>query len=79
MLDLVEIPFVPNDKLRQTAIDRIRYNEDHSLIAVTIDIGNNEILTAGIKDMKKNEVVNLRLDKVSQVESFGKDGSADAS
>lgn len=59
--------------MRQTAIDKIRYNEDHSLVAFTIDIGNNEVLTAGIKDMVKNEVLNFRLENVSQVEFFGKD------
>ena len=70
MLDLMEVPYIPQAKLRETAIEKIRYNEDHSLIAFTIDIGNNEVLTAGLKDMKKGEVLNIRLENLSQVELF---------
>lgn len=41
-------------------------NDDHSLIAFTIDIGNTEKITGGIKDMQKNEVLkNIKLEGIS--------------
>ena len=47
-------------------------NDDHSLIAFTLDIGNTEKLTGGIKDMQKNEVLrNIKLEGISQME-FGR-------
>lgn len=47
-------------------------NDDHSLIAFTIDIGNTEKLTGGIKDMTTNEVLkNIKLEGISQME-FGR-------
>ncbi len=40
-------------------------NDDHSLIGFTIDIGNVEKLTGGIKDMKKNEVLkSIKLENI---------------
>jgi hypothetical protein len=41
-------------------------NDDHSMIAFTLDIGNTEKLTAGIKDMQTNEILrNVKLENVS--------------
>lgn len=58
--------------VRKTIVDKVKMNDDHSLIAFTIDIGNTERLTGGIKDMKKNEVLkNIKLEGVSQIE-FGR-------
>jgi hypothetical protein len=37
--------------MRNSIVDKIKMNDDHSLIAFTIDIGNTEVLTGGIKDM----------------------------
>ena len=51
VIDLVEIPFVPRRHLRTSAIDKMKMNDDHSFIAFTVDINNNEKLTAGVKDM----------------------------
>ena len=49
-------------------------NEDHSLIAFTIDIGNHEKLTAGFKDMNSQQILDLKLNDISQVEFFGTEG-----
>jgi len=58
--------------LTKTIIDKVKMNDDHSLVAFTLDIGGSEKLTAGIKDMKKNEVLsNFKLEGVSSLE-FGK-------
>ena len=41
-------------------------NDDHSLAGFTIDIGNTEKLTGGIKDMIKGIVLkNIKLEGVS--------------
>jgi hypothetical protein len=37
--------------LRRTLIDKIKANDDHSMVAFTLDIGNVEKLTGGLKDM----------------------------
>lgn len=58
--------------LRKTIVDKVKMNDDHSLVAFTLDIGGSERLTAGIKDMTKNEVIaNFKLEGVSTIE-FGK-------
>jgi len=58
--------------LRKTIIDKIKMNDDHSMIAFTLDIGNTERLTAGIKDMQKNEVLrSIKLENVTSLE-FGR-------
>lgn len=72
VLDLEEVPFVSQRMVRKTIVDKVKMNDDHSLIAFTIDIGNTERLTGGIKDMKKNQVLkNIKLEGVSQIE-FGR-------
>ena len=41
-------------------------NDDHSLIAFTLDIGNTERLTGGIKDMKTGQIMpNIKLENIS--------------
>jgi len=50
-LDLEEIPFIRKSMIRKTIVDKVKMNDDHSLIAYTLDIGNTERLTGGIKDM----------------------------
>lgn len=66
MLDIEEVPWVSQRMVRKTVVDKVKMNDDHSLIAFTIDIGNTERLTGGIKDMKKNEVLkNIKLEGVS--------------
>ena len=50
--DLVNTGFVHQRYATTTVIDKIKMNHDHSLIAFTVDIGNTERLTGGVKDMK---------------------------
>ena len=58
--------------IRKTIVDKVKMNDDHSMIAFTLDIGNTERLTGGIKDMQKNEVLkNIKLEGISQIE-FGR-------
>ena len=58
--------------IRKTIVDKVKMNDDHSMIAFTLDIGNTERLTGGIKDMLKNEVLkNIKLEGISQIE-FGR-------
>ena len=71
ILDLEEIPFISKSMLRKTLVDKVKMNDDHSLVAFTLDIGNTERITGGIKDMGKNEVLrNVKLEGISQIE-FG--------
>jgi len=72
VLDLEEVPFVSRSMIRKTIVDKVKMNDDHSMIAYTLDIGNTERLTGGIKDMLKNEVLkNIKLEGISQIE-FGR-------
>lgn len=48
-----------------TVIDKIKMNEDHSMVAFTLDIGNTEVLTGGVKDMHTGKVHPLQLENVS--------------
>ena len=74
VLDMVEIPWIPKRALRHTVVDKIKMNDDHSLIAFTVDIGNNERCTGGIKNMKTQKVVpNIKIEGISQMEFFGRD------
>lgn len=54
--DLVSIGFVPHNMVKTTVVDKIKMNEDHSKIAFTVDIGNTERCTGGVKDMKTGKV-----------------------
>lgn len=51
ILDIEEVSWVPLRMRRKTLIDKVKMNDDHSLIGFTLDVGNTERLTAGIKDM----------------------------
>ena len=47
-------------------------SDDHSLVAFTVDIGNTEFLTGGVRDMKENRVLpQIMLPNVGQVEFGG--------
>lgn len=55
-------------------VDKIKTNNDHSFVAFTVDIGNTERLTAGVKDMKTGKVLlNIKLPNVNSLE-FSADG-----
>ena len=51
IFDIEEVPFVSKKLLRKTIVDKVKMNDDHSMIAFTLDIGNTEKITGGIKDM----------------------------
>jgi protease II len=72
VLDLEEVPFVSKSMLRKTLVDKVKMNDDHSLIGFTLDIGNTERITGGVKDMQTGEVLkNVKLEGISQME-FGR-------
>lgn len=69
-----EIPWIPKKAFRNTVVDKIKMSDDHQLIAFTVDIGNTERCTGGIKNMKTQKVIpNIKLDGISQMEFFGRD------
>lgn len=71
ILDLEEVPFVSKGMLKKTIVDKVKMNDDHSLVAFTLDIGNTERITGGVKCMLKNEVLpHVKLEGISQLE-FG--------
>ena len=63
VLDLGEVPFV-GTRIMETAVMKLKMSDDHSKAAFTLDVGNTEQLTAGVKDMETNTVSNLRLENV---------------
>lgn len=66
VFDIEEVPFVSQRNLRKTIVDKIKMNDDHSMVAFTLDIGNTEKLTGGIKDMQTGEVLmNIKLEGIS--------------
>jgi oligopeptidase B len=72
VLDLVDVPWLKKRSLPVTVVDKIKMNKDHSLVAFTLDIGNTETYTAGLKDMANNRVDPLfQIHHVSQIEFFG--------
>lgn len=74
--DLVLNDFVPKREMRKTVVDKIKMNHDHSKIGFTVDIGNTERLTAGIKCMETNRIIpNFRLENVGALE-FCLDGES---
>ena len=55
VLDIAEVPFIPYQNLRKTQVDKIKLSDSHNLLAFTVDIENNEIMTGGVKDLEKNK------------------------
>ena len=56
--------------MRKSIINKVKVSDDHSLCAFTVDIGNTERLTGGIKDMSTGKLMNVRLESIGQIE-FG--------
>lgn len=54
VFDLEEVPFISQRSLRNTLLDKIKINDDHTMVAFTVDIGNTERLTGGLKDLGTN-------------------------
>mmetsp|Transcript_1012 Transcript_1012/g.1825 ORF Transcript_1012/g.1825 Transcript_1012/m.1825 type:complete len:444 (+) Transcript_1012:160-1491(+) len=73
VLDMAEVPWLPKRKMRTTVVDKIKVNSDHSLIAYTLDIGNTEKCSVGIKEMRGSGTYwkDMLVENVSQVEFFG--------
>lgn len=56
VLDMAEVPYLPTRQMRTSYVEKLKMNEDHSMIAFTINIGNTEHCTGGIKNMKTGKV-----------------------
>lgn len=70
---MVEIPWIPQKLLKTTVVDKVKFNSDHSLVAFTVDVGNNERCTGGLKNMNTGEIdPEWIVDGISQMEFFGK-------
>jgi len=66
--DLVKSGFVHQREAQMTVIDKLKMNSDHSKIGFTVDIGNQEIITGGIKCMKTNKILShIRLENISSM------------
>lgn len=52
VIDLEENPFINSRNLRKTILSKFAMSDDHSMVAMTLDIGNTEKLTGFVKDMK---------------------------
>ena len=49
-------------------------SDDHSLVAFTVDIGNTEMLTGGVRDMTEDVVLpQIMLPNIGQIEFGGGD------
>ena len=53
-MDIAEVPFIPFKSLRTTSVDKLKMSDNHDLLAFTVDIENDEIMTGGVKDLKTN-------------------------
>jgi len=69
VVDLVNVGFVPQKHLLTTVVDKIKLNYDHSKVAFTVDIGNNERCTGGLKDMNTGKIdLDIKLKDISAIE-----------
>ena len=65
VFDLGEVSFLPPHLLKSSFVNKIKMSDNHNMVAFTIDIGNTEFLTGGVKDMTTNRVLpNLILKNV---------------
>lgn len=67
VLDLLEVPFVPNQLQRNTLVDKFKISDDHSLVAFTLDIGNTEILTGGFKNLTTGKFLTFKLENIGDI------------
>lgn len=65
VLDLKDIPKITDPSA--VIIDKIKISDDHSKIAFTIDLENNEKLSTGIFDIEKSKLINW-IDNACQAE-----------
>lgn len=67
--DLLNVGFITHKFVKSTVVDKIKMSIDHSLVAFTVDIGNTERLTAGVKDMKTGKILpDIKLQNVNSIE-----------
>jgi protease II len=69
VLDLAEVPFI-REKRKSTVITKLRVSDDHGKVAFSVDIGNTERQTVGIRDMVKGSYSHFHIENVCQCE-FG--------
>jgi len=56
-------------------VDKVKMSDDHSMAAFTVDVGNQEKIVGGVRDLTTGEILpKLKLEGISAVE-FGKDNS----
>jgi len=51
--------------LRHSAIEKIKCSDNHRFVAFTVNIGNDEVLSGGIKDIETQTVMDLKLEQIS--------------
>ena len=61
---MAQVPFVPPKLLRKTIVSKLKMSDDHNLVGFTIDIGNTEQLTGGIKDMTTGKILPVKLESI---------------
>ena len=63
------MPFLSKSLVRKTSIDKFKLNDDHSMLAYTLDIGSNEKLTGGLRDLNTGEYLRgPKFENISQIE-----------
>ncbi len=55
---------MPPRLLRKTIVSKLKMSDDHNLVGFTIDIGNTEQLTGGIKDMTTGKILPVKLESI---------------
>lgn len=61
---MAQVPFVPSRLLRKTIVSKLKMSDDHNLVGFTVDIGNTEQLTGGIKDMTTGKILPVKLEHI---------------
>jgi protease II len=64
VLDIADVPFVPSRLLKKTFVSKLKMSDDHNLGAFTLDIGNMESLTGGVKDLVTGKYLPVKLEKI---------------
>ena len=71
VLDIADVPFIPYASMRTTSVDKIKLSDNHNLMAFTVDIMNDEVMTGGVKDLEKNEYLPYFVFKNVHTMEFG--------
>lgn len=46
-------------------VEKIKCSDSHKFVAFTVDIGNDEVLSGGVKDIEAQTFFDLKLEQVS--------------